>query len=55
MAHSKLIFRAVLQNDLEYLKTLLEDDQHIHSVSSVNFSVAYATHYICLEYKISQY
>lgn len=32
MAHTKLVFRAVLQNDVELLKQLLEDDQHVHDV-----------------------
>ena len=33
MSHTKLIFRAVMQNDLDMLKKLLEDEQHIHDVS----------------------
>ena len=32
MSHTKLIFRAVMQNDLDMLKKLLEDEQHIHDV-----------------------
>ncbi|XP_052057851.1 poly [ADP-ribose] polymerase tankyrase-like isoform X2 [Mytilus californianus] len=32
MSHTKLVFRAVLQNDMELLKQLLEDDQHIYNV-----------------------
>uniref|UniRef100_K1QFP1 Uncharacterized protein n=1 Tax=Magallana gigas TaxID=29159 RepID=K1QFP1_MAGGI len=32
-AHQRLVFRAVFQNDIDLLKQLLEDDQHIHDVS----------------------
>lgn len=31
-AHQRLVFRAVFQNDIDLLKQLLEDDQHIHDI-----------------------
>lgn len=31
-AHQRLVFRAVYQNDIDLLKQLLEDDQHIHDI-----------------------
>lgn len=34
MAHGKLVFRAIFQNDTALLKQLLEDDQHVYSVGA---------------------